>query len=74
MPRRPRPWFYKQTGWWMVWLGGKKVRLGKSRSNRKKAEQRLLELQLQEDETIPGREDSVRKIITKRIPPASGII
>ena len=25
MGRTAKPWFYSQTGWWMVWLNGKKV-------------------------------------------------
>jgi len=31
MPRTPRPWFRKQTGYWHIWLDGKQVRLSKDR-------------------------------------------
>ena len=27
MSRQAKPWFYNQTGWWMAWLDGKKVKL-----------------------------------------------
>ena len=47
MGRTAKPWFYRQTGWWMVWLDGKKEKLAKGRKNRKVAEQRLLELRFE---------------------------
>jgi len=47
MGRTPKPWFYHQTGWWMVWLNGKKEKLARGRKNKKVAEQRLLELRLE---------------------------
>jgi hypothetical protein len=47
MGRTAKPWFYRQTGWWMVWLNGKKEKLAKGRKNRKAAEQRLLELRFE---------------------------
>jgi integrase len=47
MARTAKPWFYRQTGWWMVWLDGKKVKLAKGRKNKKQAEQRLLELRFE---------------------------
>jgi hypothetical protein len=27
MPRQPRPWYRKQTGWWMAQLDQRKVKL-----------------------------------------------
>ena len=47
MARMAKPWFYRQTGWWMVWLNGKKVRLAKGKKNKKDAEQRLLEIRFE---------------------------
>ncbi len=47
MGRTAKPWFYRQTGWWMVWLNGKKEKLAKGRKNKKAAEQRLLELRFE---------------------------
>ncbi|HEX3659383.1 MAG TPA: tyrosine-type recombinase/integrase [Pirellulales bacterium] len=44
MPKESKPWFYKQTGWWMTWLGNRKVRLAKGRSNLKAAKDRLADL------------------------------
>lgn len=44
MGRTAKPWFYRQTGWWMVWLNGRKVKLAEGKKNKKAAEQRLLEL------------------------------
>lgn len=44
MPRLNRIWFRKDIGWWMVTLGGKKVRLAKGRANKKQAEQKFHEL------------------------------
>jgi len=47
MGRTAKPWFYRQTGWWMVWVNGKKVRLAKGKKNKKAAEQRLLEIRFE---------------------------
>ena len=44
MPRAARPWFYQQTGWWMAYLDGKKVKLAKGEANRKQADIKLREL------------------------------
>ncbi len=53
MGRTPKPWFYRQTGWWMVWLGGKKEKLAKGRKNKSQAQQRLLELRLESSKNPP---------------------
>lgn len=29
MARIAKPWFYKQTGWWMAYVGGQKMKLAK---------------------------------------------
>lgn len=44
MPKESKPWFYKQTGWWMTWLGGRKVKLVKGKSNLKSAKEKLADL------------------------------
>ncbi len=46
MARTPRPWFRKQTGWWMVTLGGEQKKLAEGRGNKKLALKKFLELQL----------------------------
>ena len=47
MPQSPRPWFRKQTDWWMDQLDGKQVKLARGRKNRPEAERRFHELVLQ---------------------------
>ena len=44
MPRLNKIWFRKDTGWWMVTLGGKKIRLVEGRDNRKQAERKFHEM------------------------------
>jgi integrase/recombinase XerD len=44
MARPNKIWFRKDTGWWMVTLDGKKVRLAPGKSDRKVAEQKFHEL------------------------------
>ena len=44
MPRVNKIWFRKDTGWWMVTLGGRKERLVKGRPYRKEAQQKFHEL------------------------------
>jgi len=46
MPRTAKPWFRKQTGWWMVTLGGKQHKLAKGRENKKLAQKSFHELML----------------------------
>lgn len=43
MPRENKIWFRKDTGWWMVTLAGKKVRLAQGRENKKSAAQKFHE-------------------------------
>jgi integrase len=47
MPRQAKSWFDKQTGWWTVWLNGKRVRLAEGRKNRRAAREKLQDLQHQ---------------------------
>jgi integrase len=44
MSRLARPWFYRQTGWWMAYIDSKKVKLVKGKANRPQATVRLREL------------------------------
>jgi integrase len=44
MPRPNNIWFRKDIGWWMVTLGGHKVRLAQGRESKKEAERKFHEL------------------------------
>lgn len=44
MPRQHKPWFRKQTDWWMVKIGGRPTKLIKGRENKPEAERRFHEL------------------------------
>ena len=47
MPHTPRPWYRRQTGWWMVQLNSRKIKLTrgpKDRPTRKRAKEQLKEL------------------------------
>ena len=46
MPRPNRPWFRRQTGWWMAKIGGESHKLAKGRRNKSEAETRFHELML----------------------------
>jgi len=46
MARPNRIWFRKDIGWWMITLGGKKIRLAQGKENKKLAEQKFHELAL----------------------------
>jgi hypothetical protein len=47
MSRSAKPWFNKQKNGWMVWLGGKRVKLAEGRKNKKAATDRHDELRFQ---------------------------
>lgn len=79
MPHQPRPWFRKQTDWWMVQLDGKQVKLAKGRKCRPEAERRFHELMIQRDKNpapespdptvasvIETYHDSARKRLAER--------
>ena len=36
MARIAKPWFYKQTGWWMAYVGGQKTKLAKGKGPTRK--------------------------------------
>src|SRR4051794_23113819 len=44
MSRPNKVWFRKDIGWWMVTLGGRKIRLAEGKPNKKLAEQKFHEL------------------------------
>lgn len=46
MARPNKIWFRRDIGWWMITLGGKKIRLAQGRENRKLAEQKFHELKV----------------------------
>ncbi len=46
MARAAKPWFRKQTGWWMVTLGGKQHKLAEGRENKQLAQKKFHELSL----------------------------
>jgi len=56
MARTPKPWFRRQTGWWMVSLGGKQHKLAEGRENKKVAQKKFHELLLLVAEA-PGAQD-----------------
>ena len=41
MARPNKVWFRKDIGWWMVTIGGRKIRLAEGRANKKLAEQKF---------------------------------
>src|SRR5262245_9469146 len=46
MARIAKPWFYRQSGWWMAYVNGQKTKLAFGRKNRQAAKDKLLALQL----------------------------
>jgi integrase len=44
MARPQKPWYRKQTDWWMVKIAGKQTKLVKGKENKKEAEQKFHEL------------------------------
>lgn len=46
MARPNRIWFRKDIGWWMITLGGKKIRLIQGKENKKLAEKNSMSLPL----------------------------
>ena len=44
MARPHRIWFRPQTGWWMVQIGTKQIKLSPGKHQRKEAEQKFYEL------------------------------
>jgi hypothetical protein len=64
MSREAKPWFYKQTGWWMAWIDHRKVKLAKGKANKKAAKERLDELRVQARKNPPpGTPQRVASVI-----------
>lgn len=62
MPRTPKPWFRKQTGWWMVTLGGRQHKLAQGRENKRLAQQEFHKLMLISAEAPESAEANVASI------------
>jgi integrase len=59
-----KPWYYKSRGWWMAWIGGRKVKLAKGGKNKKAAQDRLEDLRVQaRANPSPGCEQTVASVI-----------
>ncbi len=56
MPQTPRPWFRKQTGWWMTQVGGKQQKLAQGKENKRAAEQKFRDLLTLRDTNARTRE------------------
>jgi integrase len=76
MSRIAKPWYYRQTGWWMAWIDGRKEKLAKGKANRKAAETKLLELRLQAaknpvpdspDQTVASVIETYQEFARKRL-------
>jgi integrase len=63
MARPSKIWFRKDTGWWMITIGGKKVRLAEGKGNRKLAEQKFYELKAVEIRPADRNDARVADII-----------
>ncbi|HEY1922981.1 MAG TPA: hypothetical protein VGG44_09565, partial [Tepidisphaeraceae bacterium] len=63
MARPNKIWFRKDADWWMVPLGGKKIRLAEGKKNRKLAEQKFHELKAVQPQRGNGNEVRVAEII-----------
>ena len=63
MARPNRIWFRKDIGWWMITLGGKKVRLTQGRENKKLAEQKFHELAVLQTRVPEGPTARVADVI-----------
>jgi integrase len=75
MSRQARPWFYKQTGWWMAWVGGRKAKLAKGKANKKAARDRLEELLDQAAVNAPAEKpQTVASVIETYLALAPGLI
>jgi hypothetical protein len=42
MARKAKPWYWRQTGWWMAYVNGKKVKLACGRENKREAETKVM--------------------------------
>jgi len=63
MARPNKIWFRKDTGWWMITLGGKKIRLAQGRENKKLAEQKFHELKVVQAQPADSSDARVADII-----------
>jgi integrase len=80
MSREAKPWFYKQTGWWMAWIGGRKQKLAKGKANKKAAKDRLEELRVEArknpppgnpDQTVASVIETYQEFENRRLAPST---
>ena len=65
MARPNKIWFRKDTGWWMITLDGKKIRLAEGKSNRKLAEQKFYEHKAVYVRPVEGSDARIADIIDR---------
>jgi integrase len=63
MSRPNKIWFRKDIGWWMVTVGGKRLRLAEGRENKKQAQQKFHELAAERPQKPEGTTARVADII-----------
>ena len=63
MPRPNKIWFRKDTGWWMVTIAGKKIRLAQGRQNKQAAQQKFHELMLTRHQTPDTSDPRVADLV-----------
>jgi len=63
MARPNKIWFRKDTGWWMITLVGRKIRLAHGRGNKKLAEQKFHELKVVQAKPADSSDARVADII-----------
>ena len=65
MPRPRKPWFRKSTGWWMVEIGGRQLRLANGRERKAEAERKYhtLMAEIAANPPVDGGDPTVASII-----------
>lgn len=63
MSRPNKIWFRKDIGWWMITIGGKKLRLVEGRQNKKLAEQKFHELKVAQARPVESSDARVADVI-----------
>jgi integrase len=65
MARPNKIWFRKDIGWWMVTIGGQKLRLVEGRASKRLAEQKFHELKAVQVRPVEGDDARVADVIDK---------
>ena len=65
MPRPRKPWFRKATGWWMVEIDGRQLRLANGRERKAEAERKYhtLMAEIAANPPVDGGDPTVASII-----------